>query len=518
MATENRERLHNLSETSRARPVHFMWAFLACVATTLLCTPMRPFLELTNIVMIFLLTVLLVAVRLGRGPAVLAAFLSVTLFDFFFVPPRFSLTVNDLQYLITFVVMLAVALITGQLTAGLRRQAEMARQEERRTRALYEIATEIAGTLGVEQVWEIARRFLLEEFSLEAVLLLPAKEDELIPIRPLESPFHIDPRLSRIAFDKGKMVEDPDFSGFGHGAAYFPLKAPMRTRGILVLAPTNPDARVLNEQRPLLATLSSLVAIAMERLHYVEVAQRSQLEIVTERLRSSILSALSHDLRTPLTVLAGLAESMTLSKQPLPPATSETAVAIRDQALRLNRLMENLLEMARLQAGKVTLRKEWQPIEEVIGSSIRLLGHSLANHQIRVELDKCMPLLEFDAVLIERVFCNLLENAAKYAPPGSSIEILGRCGSKDVEISICDRGPGFLSQEQDHLMQIFVRGDPESPTPGVGLGLAICKTIVEAHGGRIFLRNRPDGGAEVIFFLPKGSPPRVELEEEDSPT
>lgn len=491
----------------------YWWALIACIFTTLIATPLKAHLELTNIVMLFLLTVLLVAVKFGRGPAVLAAFLSVAMFDFFFVPPQLSFTVNDAQYLVTFAVMLAVALITGQLTAGLRQQADIASIKEQRTRALYEMAKDLAGALTIAQVSDIVRRFLLNGFALDTVLLLPDDQGDLKPIGELDSQLQIEQRFALLAFDQGEPVEDYALSGYGYRTGYFPLRAPMKTRGVIVFAPNDKNPDAVKEQKPLLATIASVVAIAVERLHYVEIAQTTQVQIVSERLRSSILSALSHDLRTPLTALVGLADSLTLSRPPLPTEAMETAEAIREQALRLSSLVGNLLDMARLHAGRVTLRKEWQLIEEVIGASIQLLGRGLANHQIRVALPKDMPLVEFDAVLIERVLCNLLENAAKYAPPGSLIEIAGIVKGNSVEVSICDQGPGFPPDKQDALFEMFVRGAPESSMPGVGLGLAICRAIIDAHGGTIHATNRPEGGGCVTFALPSGTPPTIEEEE-----
>jgi two-component system sensor histidine kinase KdpD len=317
-----------------------------------------------------------------------------------------------------------------------------------------------------------------------------------------------------MAFDQGEPVED-SFSGYGYGAGYFPLKAPMRIRGVIVFVPDKQNRGVVQELKPLLATVASLVAIAVERLHYVDVAHTTQMQIVSERLRSSILSALSHDLRTPLTALVGLADSLALTKPPLPAVALETSEAIREQALRLSNLVGNLLDMARLHAGQVRLRKEWQPLEEVIGASIQLLGSSLANHPVRVALAKDLPLLEFDAVLIERVFCNLFENAAKYAPTGSVIEVTAGIRDGNVAVSVCDTGPGFPPGKQDALFDMFARGVPESATPGVGLGLAICRAILEAHNGTISASNRPEGGACVTFTLPMGNPPAIEAETED---
>ncbi|MDD5241423.1 MAG: DUF4118 domain-containing protein [Sulfuricella sp.] len=505
-------RIFKLPINMDTRKWGYGWALFAGVLTTVLATPLIGFFDLTNIVVLFLLVVLLVAVRFGRGPAVFSAFISVALFDFFFVPPRFSFTVTDAQYLVTFAVMLAVALITGQLAAGLRQQADMASLREQRTQSLYEMARDLAGALTIEQVSGIVSRFLLNSFDLHTFLLLPDQQGLLQPFQQLEANLIVDQQFALIAFDQGEPVEDYSLTGYGYGAGYFPLKAPMQVRGVIVFVPDERNPVAVREYKPMLATISSVVAIAIERLHYVDVAQNAELQVISERLRSSILSALSHDLRTPLTALVGLADSLALSRPPLPAEALETAEALREQALRLSGLVGNLLDMARLHAGHVTLRKEWQLLEEVIGASIQLLGRSLANHQIRVALPKDMPLVAFDAVLIERVLCNLLENAAKYAPSGSLIEIAGSIKDGNAEVSVCDHGSGFPPDKQGALFEMFARGAPESATPGVGLGLAICRAIIDAHGGTIYAANRPEGGACVTFTLPSGTPPTIEDE------
>ena len=287
----------------------------------------------------------------------------------------------------------------------------------------------------------------------------------------------------------------------------------MRARGVVAVAPLDGDALRVHAQRQWLETMASLVAIAIERVHYVDVAQRTQVQIVSERLRSSILSALSHDLRTPLTALVGLADSLVASRPPLNEAARETATALRDQSEHLASLVGNLLDMARLHAGQVTLHKEWQPIDEVIGSSIKLLGRTLTDHPISVQLNPGLPLVEFDAVLIERVFCNLLENAAKYTPPGRGIRIEAGLRDRWLDVGVIDEGQGFSGDTGNAIFDMFVRGERETTRPGVGLGLAICRAIVEAHGGTITASNNPNGGACLRFTLPLGIPPTIEEEE-----
>lgn len=485
---------------------------LACSATTLLATPLLDYLDLANIVMLFLLTVLLLAVTLGRGAAVLAAVLSVLLFDIFFVPPRFSLAVSNLQYLVTFAVMLVTALITGQLAAGLKQKAREAQIREQRTQGLYEAARQLAGTLAQEQVVEIAQQFVRKQLNAEALILGVDGHPLQSEHGAISTACRIESHLAKVALDSGHTVRHDELSADGYASLYLPLQASMRIRGVLAVAFPANVPELLPENQALLETLASLVAIAIERLHYVDVAHTTQLDMVSERLRSSILSALSHDLRTPLTALVGLADSLSLIKPPLSTTALETAQAMHEQASRLAGLVSNLLDMARLNAGNVTLRREWQPLEEVIGSSIKLLGSALSAHPVRVVLPADLPLLAFDAVLLERVFCNLLENAAKYSPDGSSVEITAELMSNFVQVRVCDHGCGFPGKNQEDLFNMFVRGEVESSKPGTGLGLAICRAIVEAHGGTVSAENRPEGGACVCFNLPRGEPPILEEE------
>jgi len=509
--------LNSLTENRLASWQRLLLTTLACGATALVATPLHDVLDPANIVMLFLLVVLLVAVSLGRGAAVYAAFLSVAMFDFFFVPPRFSLIVHDGQYLVTFAVMLAAGLIAGQLMANLRHQAEEASRRERQTRALYEMARDLAGALTLDQVEAITRQFLKEGVGADAVILLPDADEHLSPL-PGENPppFNTEKHLARMAYATSSTAECDDLAGTGYATAYFPLRAPTRMRGVIAIAPTAASRDQLIAQRPLLEAMASLVAIAIERLHYAEIAQSSQVDMVSERLRSSILSALSHDLRTPLTALVGMADSLTFTRPPLPPDAQESATAIREQATRLAGLVGNLLDMARLHAGKVTLRKEWQPIEEVVGSSIKLLGTALAEHPVRTALASDLPLVEFDAVLIERVFCNLLENAAKYSAPGQPVDIAAVVAGDMLQVSIRDHGPGFPAQAGSAVFDMFVRGEAESSKSGVGLGLAICRAIVEAHGGSIAASNAGDGGGIVTFTLPAGTPPTIEAEPQEA--
>ncbi|MEO8159737.1 MAG: DUF4118 domain-containing protein, partial [Betaproteobacteria bacterium] len=351
----------------------YLWSAATCVLATLIALPLVAYLDLANIVMLFLLAVVLVAVRFGRGPAVLAAFLSVGSFDFFFVPPRFTLAISDAQYLIVFGVMLAVALIIGHLTSGLRYQARVAAHREMRARALYELSRELSGVLMQEQVLQISDRHIEAIFHAKAVILLPDEHDHLrgpAASEAADSPV-IDLAIAQWVYDNGKPAGFATDTLPGSRIHYAPLPAPMRTRGVLALEPAMARLLLIPEQRRLLETFAALIAIALERVHYVMVAQDALVKIESERLRNSILSALSHDLRTPLTALLGLAESLALTRPGLSGNQQEIAGAIRDEAVRMNALVNNLLDMARLQAGEVRLNRQWQPLEEVVGSAVK---------------------------------------------------------------------------------------------------------------------------------------------------
>ena len=490
----------------------YLLTILACAGITAVSVLLLPYLDLANIIMLFLLMVLLTAIRFGRGPAVLAAFLSVALFDFFLVPPRLSFAVEDVQYLITFAVMLTVALTTAHLAANLRQQAEAASQKEQRTRLLYELARELAGALTTEQVGLSVHQFL-RGIELDAALLLPDRDEAL---QAMAVPDSVTPRFDRAlataAYQQNEWVELDRLAAFDEAAAYFPLKAPMRVRGVLAVYTPPAGIDALHEHQHLLNATASLIAIALERLHYIEIAQATQVQMLSERLRSSILSALSHDVRTPLAALVGLADSLTLLHPPLPTAAQETAEAIREQASLLNGLVENLLDMAKLNVGEVKLRKDWCLIEDVIGSSLKLLRHALVQHRVDIKLTPDLPLVEFDAVLIERVLGNLLENAIKYSPPGSVITIQAECSHAQLQVSVSDNGLGLPALKRDELFDMFVRGHAESATPGTGLGLAICKAIIDAHGGHIDATDQASGGACLRFTLPLGTAPVLDDE------
>lgn len=479
---------------------------LICAITTLFAIPFKETLELTNIVMFFLLAVAYIAVRYGRGSAILAAFVNVFLFDICFVPPKFSIAVSDAQFAITFAVMLVVALIIGQLTANLKMQSNAAIERERRVRSLYEMSRDLSAVLMIEQIADIAARFLHTEFGAKQALFIADDNDQLQKMSNATANPNI--ALVQWAYEHGlpaglgtdTLPTSPCF--------VLPLKATMRLRGILAIEPG--EKTVLGpEQHRLLDICASLLAISIERIHYLDVAQKTMVQVESERLRNSLLSAISHDLRTPLTALVGLADTLLITKPEVSAEQKELLDAMRQSALRMNDLVSNLLDMAKLEAGTVHLNKQWQPLEEVVGSALSSCSAFLDKRPITVHLDGDLPLVNIDTVLIERVLVNILENASKYTPQYSPIEISGYRNGDQITLTIDDHGPGLPAGQENIIFEKFERGEKENATPGIGLGLAISKVIMKAHEGKISGESRPDGGARFTLIFPFLSPPEM---------
>ncbi len=470
---------------STRRVADYLAAVAVCWLTAAVALPLRDRLDLPDIVMLFLLAVFLVAAFLGRGPAVVAAFLSVALFDYYFDTPHHLVFLGDTEHVLTFAIMLAVGLVTAQLVSRAAAKADDAQARERETRQLYEVARDMAGARDVTQILEAARSYLSDR-GLSGNLVVAGDNDRL-----------------------ADHAEDHPVPG----VASFPLRAGTRVRGVLAVTPLGDHAGLAAAQRKAVEALASLAALALERIHYAEAAQRAELMVADERLRSSVLSSLSHDLRTPLTTLVGLADTLAERRGTLPADAAETAGVIRDQAQAMHKLLSDLLDMARLKSASAPLRREWQPFEDVVGSSLRLAENVAPDRHVMIDLAPGLPLIFFDAVLIERVLCNLLDNAFKYARPGARILLAARLASADLEVSVGNDGSEFPAGRIESMFDLFVRGANESCIPGAGLGLAICKAIVEAHGGSIHAENR-GGGACVRFTLPRLTPPAVAIEDE----
>jgi two-component system sensor histidine kinase KdpD len=444
----------------------YVWAVVVTMLSTLLGHSLFRRLKLANLVMVFLLGVVYIAMRFGRGPSILASILAVAMFDVLFVKPYFSLTVADSQYLITFAVMLVVGILISNLMINVRSQAKVAEHRERRTAALYAISKELAASQTEQEIVAIAVNHLYAEFSSFNVILFPVSDGE-------------------------------------------------KVLGVLALLPVNLRRLFLPEQQKLLETFLRQIAQALMRIRFSEQAKVTQMQIEVERLRNSLLSAISHDLRTPLASIVGSATTLAANENQMSSSDrQELSFAIVEEAERMTNLVNNILDMARLDAGIADFNKQWYPIEEIIGAALNRIHKLLANRPVQVHIPPDIPMMHVDAIMIEQVLVNLLENAARYTPSGSALEIDVEAFDDDIEISLTDHGPGIPKDLEEKMFEKFYQVRRESVQNGVGLGLAICRTIVEVHGGKIRAQNLPEGGAVFTFTLPnEPMPPQLISEE-----
>ncbi len=488
------------------------WAALAiCACCTVAAAIMYPYFALTNLVMVYLLGATVAALRLGRGPASLTAVANVLALDFCFVPPRFTFAISNLEYLVTFAVMLVLALVIANLVANVRAQTRVAGARERRTSLLYAMSRELAATRSFDNLARVAVKHVAETFSGRAAVLLPDDHGRLRALNGPELVTLEDPDLSvgQWVFDHGRPA------GLGTDtlpaalAQYLPLTGTQQTLGVLAVQPVQRRRLLLPEQRHLLETFAGQIALAIERAQRAEEAEAARVAVETESLRNSLLASISHDLRTPLAAI--MAASHALSDPKMPPdaeTRSRLARVIEGTAQQISELISNVLDLMSFQFGEVHLNRDWHPVDALVeGALARLQGRS-AGHEIQVSLPADLPAVDVDAALITRALVNLLENAVKHTPPGTRVTVSASLEGGSVRIVIDDNGPGLPPGPPEQLFAKFERGGTEAGIGGAGLGLAICKAIIEAHGGRITAAQRPGGGARFTFTLPTRNAPR----------
>lgn len=486
-------------------------AVLLCALITFIANQWLPDFDAANLVMIYLLGVVIVALFYGRWPSVLATVINVVSFDLFFIAPRGTLAVSDVQYVLTFAVMLAVGLLIGNLTAGVRYQARIARYREQRTRHLYEMSKALAVGRTPQDIAHTSQQFIHSTFHARSLILSPDREGALRPLTPVSGMTPWDEAIARWSFDKGQPA--------GAGTDTLPgvpyLILPLQHQGVAIVEPSNLRQLMIPEQQRLLETFTLLVANALERLALTASEEQARLASERESIRNSLLAALSHDLRTPLTVLFGQSEILTLDLAAEGSRHAPQASEIRQHVLNTTRLVNNLLDMARIQSGGFNLKKEWLTLEEVIGSALKTLEPGLGGRHIALDMPDPLALIHVDGPLFERVLINLLENAGKYAGRKAQIGIHASVTPEQLQLEVWDTGPGIPAGQEQAIFDKFARGNKESAIPGVGLGLAICQAIVEVHGGTITAHNRPEGGARFCVTLPRDTPPELNELPED---
>jgi two-component system, OmpR family, sensor histidine kinase KdpD len=520
--------------TAPRQPRAVAWApYLLAGLVVALCTGAGCFLrklDLSNTVMVYLLGVIAVALRGRRGPAVLASILSATALNFFFIEPLYSLELADPQYWVTIAVLAGAGVVVSTLVVRMRHQADAARRGELRAATLLTVSRELAAAVTVAQVAELARQHVGAALDCDVVVLVPGEAGRLTAAPPA-APAAAEGRSSAtppsISLSPQDLavaqwvLEHAQLAGLGTDTLpscpllLAPLAGSGKSVGAIGLRPR--DGRPLwPDQVQLLTTLATLIAGAIDRIRLVDQVRDSQVQVEAEKMRSALLSSVSHDLRTPLTGILGAAGTLAESWDTLPPPVRATLLqTISDEAERVNRLVGNLLDMTRLESGQAVANREWLPVEELVGSAVRRCAKRLTGRPVRTDLADDLPMVHADSVLIEQVLVNLLDNAAKYSPPGSPIEISARAEGASIVISVADHGPGVPEDQRLVIFEKFVRGRGVGSAPGVGLGLAICRGIVAAHGGRIWVDAGPDGGAVFCFALPRADEPPVAEDEED---
>jgi len=460
---------------------------------------LREHLAPTNLAMLFLLGVVGVAVTSSRRVSVWTAFASVAAFDFFCVPPYNTFAVHDYEYLVMFAGMLAVSLVISSQTSKLREFARQAGEREARTEALYRLSRSLAQETRVFDAARNGAALAAEILRTQVVIFLPQdgrisfnrRTSDHLPV-PAE-----DLAIAQEVFESGR----PSNAGDAAGTRYLPLRGAEQTLGVMVVLPKG-DGHL-----PVADMIATQIALAMERIRSQNAAEETRFRIRAEQMRSSLLSAVSHDLRTPLATITGSASTLRTQDALLDPETrAELAESIAEEAARLERLVSNLLDMTRLESGGVNLQRELIPLEEIVGTALQRVDQQLAKRKVSVELSEALPFIQGDEVLLGQLLWNLLENAIKHTPPDAPIEIRGYAHAETLFLDVCDRGPGIVAGEEERIFEKFFRGERGQAGAGnprgAGLGLPICRAIAEAHGGSIQAVSREGGGAIFRIRLP----------------
>ena len=484
-------------------------ASLALVAAvTLLAQPLYKLVSPTNLVMLYLTAVVVAAVYLGRGPALLASFAGVLAFDYLYVPPQLTFAVADTQYLLTFVGLLLVGVVISTLMARVRSQADAAQRREAQAVELSELSRDLAGAGNLEDIIQVVLSHVSESFGRDAAVLLPQADS--LQVRAFTPGFTLDANEIAVAdwsFKHGQPA--------GRGTAtlpaaqirYLPLKTARGVVGVLGVRPAEANMFMAPEQRRLLEVFASQAALAIERAQLAEHARQAQLLQATEKLQSALLNSISHELRTPLVAITGAFSTLKSDEGKLDDAMRRSLIADgQEEAERLNRLVGNLLDMTRIEAGALRLRYEPAELQDIVGTALERLSSRLEGRAVTVDVRSDSPTIPVDLVLVVQALVNLIDNAIKYSPPGSPIDIRGREADGWAEIAVYDRGSGVRPEDLEHIFDKFYRVHRPDNVSGTGLGLSISKGIIEAHGGRIWAENRPGGGAVVRFTLPVHSP------------
>lgn len=474
----------------------------------------RPIFSAADFVMLYMLAVMLTAVRFSRAASLTAAAASVFAYDFFFVAPELTLNISDARHILTFAMLFGVGAIISTLTQRIRRQEHDARAREERTATLYLLTRELASADNRDEVARIVAGRVADTFRNRVAVLYPSGGDVIVGAVARE--LVLGPQelgVARWTLDHGRPAGVGTDTLPGARVVCIPMTSDV-THGVIAM---EPQAALTTDQRSFLDVIARQAAVVVEGHALADEAKAAAIRVRTEELRSDLLSTVSHDLRTPLAVITGAATTLREARA----LTIDDRMSLLDsicvEATRMERLVANLLEMTRLESG-IDVKRDWVPLEELVGSAAAQV--SLDGRALNIAIADDVPFVAVDAVLFPQTFVNLFENAVKYTPAGTAIDVNARLSdARDrVVVEVSDRGPGLARSgvEPSRLFDKFVRGEQKA-VGGVGLGLAIVRGIVEAHGGTITAEDRPGGGALFRFTIPlSGEPPEVPTDERPS--
>ncbi|MCK9363707.1 MAG: sensor histidine kinase KdpD [Syntrophales bacterium] len=505
------------SHSPKIKPKEWYWSLGTVTLSTILGSLISPYFDRTDIAMIYLLGIVITSTRTGRWPALAATLLSVAAFDFFFAPPYFTFAVNDIRFVVTFAVMFVVANVITRLTLQIREQAEASRKRERNTAALYALSRKLAQERKKEQIFNVATKHISEVFHSQIVILVLDKKGELAASETRVGTFSIDRKelsVARWAFDNRHSAGLGTDTLPGAKALYLPMVASSGVVGVVGVLPENAERGFDPEDIHFLESFVNQTAMAMERIMLAKEVQEEHLKAEAQNVKNTFLSSISHDLRSPLAVVAGAASTLLEKDASLDrPARLELLHTIYEETDRLERIIRNVLNLTRLDSGTITVHKEWQPLEEIIGVVLNRFADRFRERSLELKIPPDLPLIPFDTLLMEQVLSNLMENALRHTPTGTPVEITVTPQKSAVMIEIADRGPGIPAHEGEAIFKKFTRG--ANTQMGAGIGLSICRVIIEAHGGRIWVENRTGGGAAFKFVIPvEGTPPSMIPEKE----
>lgn len=505
-------RLNSLHHMARSSGVYGYATSLALVTgATLVCELLRPFLLPINLLMVYLLTVVLAALKIGLKPAIATVTLCGFMYNYLYVPPRFVFDIRDKEYLVTFFGLFITGAVISSLVTKARERAEALQIREAETDSLYHFSRELAVAADTASILRAVVNNIEESLSAQIALFLPTGKEQLEMVAASKE-FTLDRHEMDVpdwAFRNNRAAGRGTDSHNTAKLVYLPLPALSKTVGVIAIKLAEDSAIPSDQINRLLEAFAAQTAMALERVNLSHQAEQAQNLRARQKLERALLNSISHDLRSPLATITGvltsiLEEGDLLTEQ----VRRELLENAKEEAARLNRFVGNLLDITRLEARGAILKKAPCDVQDLIGCALAAIERKLKGRSVDVKLAADLPLVAMDMALMNQVLINLLDNALKYSPPDGAVEISARCNDERLIIRVADLGPGVPEDELTRIFEKFYRIPVPESVKGTGLGLSICNGIVEAHGGRIWAENQAGGGFMVTVEIPLQAPCR----------